>query len=48
MDVTSQVGSGEFSWDGKNNYGQTLPSSTYIINFFINDEVVDEVKVVKR
>ena len=48
MDVTGLPGSGEFSWDGKNDYGQELAAGTYIINLIINDKIVEAVKVVRK
>ncbi len=48
MDVTALPGSGEFSWDGKNDYGQKLPAGTYIINLIINDKIMESVKVMKK
>jgi len=48
MDVKGLAGSGEFSWDGKNDYGQKLPAGIYVINIIINDEIVEAVKTVKK
>ncbi len=48
MDVRQLPGSGEFYWDGTNNYSQKLPPGTYIINLIINDKIKESVKVIKK
>ncbi len=47
MDVKQLPGSGEFYWDGTDDYGSKLPSGNYLLKLIINNNSVENVKLVK-
>jgi hypothetical protein len=47
MDVKQLPGSGEFYWDGTDDYGRKLPAGNYLLKLIINNNSVDNVKLVK-
>ena len=48
MDTRQLPGSGEFYWDGNDDYNYPLRSGTYIIRLIIDDRVQESVKIVKK
>ena len=47
MDVKQLPGSGKFYWDGTDDYGRKLPAGNYLLKLVINNNSVDNLKLVK-
>ncbi len=47
MDVRQLPGSGKLYWDGTDDYGRKLPAGNYLLKLIINNNSVENVKLVK-
>jgi hypothetical protein len=47
MDVKQLPGNGEFYWDGTDDYGRKLPNGNYLLKLIINNNSVENLKLVK-